>query len=249
MTLLTDTRPVRLDRRGIAIALAVLVAVLAVALAFDRPISQALTSLPIGVRRFFSVITDLGLSDWILIPSLLLTVVLAVLAITQHRRIVRLAFLQAMTVSAFIFVGVGAPGLISNLVKRAIGRGRPELYDSVGTLGFQHFLNDYSYQSFPSGHATTSVAAAWVLAFLWPRTWPYAVAVAGLVALSRVVVGAHYATDVIGGIVLGTIGAHLVRTVFASRRWLFERLPDGSVVRRPFVAIRRASRRRPPRPS
>lgn len=66
--------------------------------------------------------------------------------------------------------------------------------------------------SFPSGH--TSAAFAFALAFVrtWPRDWAHSKAVkvsvvvlATLMALSRLYVGVHYPTDVLGGFVVGDL--------------------------------------------
>ena len=236
--------PLGLSRRVLPVFLLGVLVLLFAVYWTDRPLSLALTGWPAGVRQFFFAATDLGRSDWILIPALLLFCLFGGLALLARRGIRSLAFLQLAGVAAFVFVGVGLPGLASNLIKRAIGRGRPELFEEVGPLGFQSVLNNYDYQSFPSGHATTAFAAAFTLAFLWPKTLPYALIVAAVVGLSRVVVGAHYPTDVVGGVLLGTLGAYAVRNFFASRRWVFKVLPDGTVVRRRFAAVARAFRRK-----
>lgn len=66
--------------------------------------------------------------------------------------------------------------------------------------------------SFPSGH--TSAAFAFALAFVrtWPRDWAHSKAVkvgvvvlATLMALSRLYVGVHYPTDVLGGFIAGDL--------------------------------------------
>ncbi|MBN9075113.1 MAG: phosphatase PAP2 family protein [Rhizobiales bacterium 65-79] len=69
--------------------------------------------------------------------------------------------------------------------------------------------------SFPSDHATASIAV--LSAFAFQRLPCRAIALLGLAALicwSRVYVGTHYVTDVIGGAITGVIGAAVVRFAF-----------------------------------
>ena len=60
--------------------------------------------------------------------------------------------------------------------------------------------------SFPSGHAATAFAAATALAVLCPKLRPWALALAGAVALSRIYLRVHFPLDVLAG---GLIGAAL----------------------------------------
>jgi undecaprenyl-diphosphatase len=67
--------------------------------------------------------------------------------------------------------------------------------------------------SFPSGHTSTSFACAVVLAAATRsrRTRVLLIALATLIALSRVYAGVHYPLDIVGGAVFGTaIGLALV---------------------------------------
>jgi len=61
--------------------------------------------------------------------------------------------------------------------------------------------------SFPSGHATATVAAAVAVSRMWPATrvvwWTLAV----LIGYSRIYLGHHYPLDVIGGAILGVATA------------------------------------------
>lgn len=220
------------------------IALLGLVVWFDPWFSRTAQAWPKPVNDVFAYITDYGLSDWVLYPSLVLFLVCWGLALVIRKRIPKLALLEMAQLYAFVFVGVGLPGLISNLIKRAFGRGRPELLDQVGHLNFENFFNDWIYQSFPSGHATTAFAIAFVGGFLSRRWFPLLLLIAVAVGISRVAVGAHYPTDVLGGVVVGTLGAYAVRAFFASRRWVFRSLPDGRIIPRDFASVRRLIRRR-----
>ena len=92
---------------------------------------------------------------------------------------------------------------LGNLVKQLVGRARPVVENAIDHApGY----------SFPSGHATnTTVAAIAVVVLLWPllrdrgrrAATALAVAVVLLVGLDRVMLGAHFPSDVLGGYLLG----------------------------------------------
>jgi undecaprenyl-diphosphatase len=215
----------------------------------DAAVSRFAVAWPEGVRHVFDEITRWGESDWILIPSLTLFVILGLATLAMKKGLTRLALAQAASIPAFIFLGVGAPGLLSNVAKRLIGRARPEFIDTMGTLAFHPIANDWRFEGFPSGHTTTAFALAWTIGFLAPRYFPLALIGAIAVGLSRIVVGMHYPTDVLGGLAFGTIGAFAVRNFFAHRRWVFEKGPSGAITRRPLSALQRIGRRWRQRPA
>jgi len=240
----TKRWPFDLTRSGWAAFALGFVVLLAAVSWVDAPLSLWAQAAPAPVRDVFARITDLGLSDWYLIPALVLGVASGLLGLVANKPTPRRALRQMTGLWVYFFVAVGLPGLLTNLVKRAIGRGRPELYGDVGPLSFDSFINDWTHQSFPSGHATTAFAVCFAVSFLAPRSLPWMLAFAVAVALSRVVVGAHYPTDVVAGALVGTLGAYAVRNVFAARGWVFRREAEGRVVPRPLSAVRRLLQRR-----
>ncbi len=151
MDKLTKRWPLGLDRRTWPDVLAWILLVLFVLVFVDAWASQTLQAWPDVWRAPFAFITDFGLSDWILIPSLIAVVVSALLRPFMKKGWWRRAMHEVLLLSAFVFVGVGLPGLATNLLKRAFGRGRPEEYVDVGAFSFQHWINDWTFQSFPSG--------------------------------------------------------------------------------------------------
>ena len=67
--------------------------------------------------------------------------------------------------------------------------------------------------SFPSGHTLHAVMAAIVTAYLVPAVAPLFLLLALLIAISRVVLGVHYPSDVVAGGVLGGIFASVFLAV------------------------------------
>ena len=108
-------------------------------------------------------------------------------------------------------IGLGLNQIILLFVHRV----RP--YDA----GLTHLIVSRSGDwSFPSDHATASLAIA--TAFLLHRVWRRAfvfLACALLICVSRVYIGTHYASDVLGGAVTGIAAAVVVSSLYWEGTW------------------------------
>jgi undecaprenyl-diphosphatase len=118
-----------------------------------------------------------------------------------------------------VFLVVATTALATNLVtaviKEAVGRERPPAI----VLDPEPLMEVPTTSSFPSGHASTSFACAYVLSRLAPRLTPFVYVLAVLIALSRIYVGVHFPLDVLAGALLGTVVAiALLRLLGALRR-------------------------------
>ena len=80
------------------------------------------------------------------------------------------------------------------------------MLDLKSDYDLNFFTTDSHFHSFPSGHTSTIFAVALVLSLMIPRLKYLFFLVAAIVALSRVIVGAHFFTDIVGGIALAFIG-------------------------------------------
>ncbi len=177
------------------IALLVLVAVRwSPLLAFDQGIATSLHR---------TAVTDPGLtsvskvfSDWVWDPWTL-RALLAVAVVVLLRR-------GRYVLSCWVVLTAAVGTALQQALKALVGRQRPEWPDPVDSA---------HYAAFPSGHAMTAAVAGglalWLLRlsgarprWLWAAAVLVGVSVAG-VGLTRVHLGVHWATDVLGGWLLG----------------------------------------------
>jgi undecaprenyl-diphosphatase len=211
----------------------------------DARVAVLVKDAPEWLRNVFDEITDFGKSGWLLWPlgvALLAIAALASPALTQASRLV-----LAMTAVrlGFLFTAIAIPGLFSTVIKRLIGRARPLVRPDPDPFLYAPFVWRADHASLPSGHATTVFAAAVAFSLVCPRLRvPFAL-YAILICVTRVVLDAHYMSDVVAGAVVGTVGALLIRDWFAARRLGFSVDADGCVRTLPgpsFARIRRAVR-------
>jgi undecaprenyl-diphosphatase len=90
-----------------------------------------------------------------------------------------------------------AAGLLCEALKLLIRRERPGAHD--GDYVFRAFdIDTWSTKGLglPSGHAMTAFAAAAMLGFLFPRTWPVWWLLAAGAGYTRLAAGAHFLSDV-----------------------------------------------------
>ena len=126
----------------------------------------------------------------------------------------------AATVPAFLFAAVAASGLIVDLLKVVFGRARPKLLFLAGTYDFTWLGFGANYWSFPSGHAATAAALMTALWCLWPRHVLFYVLLAAIVAASRMVIGAHYLSDVVMGAFVAVLTTRALAVLFVRFRAL-----------------------------
>ena len=115
--------------------------------------------------------------------------------------------------AALLVWGPAVAGGVAELLKLLVRRERPGFAD--GAYVFRDFAErtwSTSGLGFPTSHGMVAFGGAAVLAGLFPGTAPVAYAIAAGCALTRVLAGAHFASDAVGGAIFGwAIGALLWR--------------------------------------
>jgi membrane-associated phospholipid phosphatase len=176
------------------------------------------------------IFTDFGKDDYVL--GLLAGILIGIAFTSAALATTRVRWLHFLTRVEYLFLAVLVPVLVAELIKWAVGRGRPFVGGSANAFNFAPFTGTEAYFSFPSAHAVTSFALAFAVGALWPRTRPVMLLYAVLIAASRLVLLAHHPSDVVAGALIGIIGAMAVRYWFAVRRLAFAIASDGKIVPR-----------------
>ena len=187
----------------------------------DPVLSMRAQALPDAIVAFNRTITDFGTFRWMIGAS----AAVALLAWGLHRIGRNGPFAATMQATAraslYVFLTIGATSALVHAAKLLIGRARPELFAELGAYSLAPFTPDNLYHSFPSGHSAAVGALFGALAMLAPRLRPLFVLGALAIGVSRVVVGAHYPSDVAAGLLLGLWTAIAIAFLFARRNVLF----------------------------
>jgi membrane-associated phospholipid phosphatase len=171
---------------------------------------------------FFRFYTDFAKGAWYLVPSGLGALVYFGLATGRRLSAAkRNKLLRVAQGLSFFFFCVLVSGLVTDIEKFLIGRGRPKLYFEQGFYGFNPFVYESIHNSMPSGHSTTAFAVAFALAAMFPRWIRYFLGFALVMVLSRIMVSAHFLADVAAGAFVGWLTVVCMHALFKRQKWYF----------------------------
>ena len=194
---LADAAPENAKKRNYIVFLSISMLVVVALYAIDVPLWQAARAL---VEPDHLLIPE-WLSDWGLYFFYAVFAAIFLVGLIKKKsnfKNIGLAYIKAQLIFSVVLV---------RLLKIVIGRPRPG-------KGFDyHFLStSYSHNSFPSGHSADALVAG-VMLFYFMRQSRYSnyrflpLIYAFCIAVSRVLVSAHYPSDVAGGMAIGIMGA------------------------------------------
>lgn len=146
-------------------------------------------------HRFHSSVRVFG--DWLpLMAASLAALILA--RLLKSRRWMR--------VIAAAIIASTLAGIVANASRLTTGRTRPSAAMAQGFYGPWHdghlLIGQHAWNSFPSGHTATAFGLAAVIFFASPAVGVLAIAGAGLVAWSSIVMGAHHPSDITVSVIL-----------------------------------------------
>jgi undecaprenyl-diphosphatase len=197
--------------------------------------------MPDLVVRIAWFLGEIGQAGWVLVPAGALTLLVLLADWARVDRWQRAAWGEIGFLSAYLFWSVAGAGILTNILKQVIGRMRPLYVDAEDWLAFDPFGFSAANASFPSGHATTAGAVLVVASLVLPRwRWLFLLAAVAMAA-SRIVVGAHFPSDVIAGLAVGAAFAWASALFLALGGRGFSFGPHGAL-RAPTRAIRRLLR-------
>lgn len=236
----------RLARHSLLIT--AIVGAVIIALIYELDAREIALMPPRGTASLWPVriLTDFGQDAYVLWLLAGMLLVVAIIA-PGLRGTSQSLLLSIGTRLEFLFFAVLVPVLAGELIKWIAGRGRPFVGGKANAFNFVPFNGTEAYASFPSAHAITSVALAFAVTAVWPRTRPVMILYALLIVTSRLVLLAHHPSDVVAGALIGLIGAMAVRYWFAARRLGFTIDRDGQIV--PLPSTRGQLKRVAGRPS
>jgi len=166
------------------------------------------------LKAFFRVVTDFGKADAYVWGGVLAFLIGRIMFL-RAKLTPTAPFYQALSRSGlFVLVSLAYSAVIVHAMKLSFGRPRPKVMFTEDFYGFHFFAFDTKFNSFPSGHSQTIWAVMISLAILFPKGRYVFIAAAVLIASSRVLVTAHYPSDVVMGsfiAIMCALGAH--------RRW------------------------------
>ncbi|HEX3498429.1 MAG TPA: phosphatase PAP2 family protein [Stellaceae bacterium] len=181
----------------------------------DRPVALFFHAQSDQLHAVFRFITQFGVSTGYLIGAAVSFVALRIAARMKRFAAVAERLEAYSALPLFFFTSVAASGLAVDLIKTIFGRARPKLLFSNGDYYFGWLGTRSDFWSFPSGHTANAVSVALVLSMIWPRYRALAAVFAALVAASRIIITAHYVSDVVMGAFLAFAIVPYLRFIFA----------------------------------
>ena len=119
----------------------------------------------------------------------------------------------------FICVSCSIAVIVGEGLKFLLGRHRPIMLFENNQYGLTLFASKWAQNSTPSGHTLRAFSILTALSLLYRRFTPLFISLAILIGASRVVVTAHYPSDVLFGAFIGIFSALWTYKYFFAKKY------------------------------
>lgn len=156
-------------------------------------------------ESFFSYFTEIGNG------LICLAILIPLLSLISHK-----TNLNNVKVQTLVMVGIGVGLIVKTLKELASFSVRPGYYKFED---INYLEPIFSYNSFPSGHAATilSISLAWISLATKKINTKYSLVMVSIlltlaltVSLSRVIIGAHWLSDILGSIAIAFLVLNII---------------------------------------
>lgn len=165
-------------------------------------------------RKFWKKVTEWGEAGRYIVLGLVVFLTARILYLQALPN--RMAWLYSRIASwaLYLLVTMAVSGAVIHTLKFSMARLRPPHLIKDDLYGFFYYGAEYTNNSFPSGHTQTVFNVAMVLTLAFPKAGYVLLPLAGVLAFSRIMVTAHYPSDLVMGATIAILAAILVK-----RRW------------------------------
>lgn len=217
---LTKNNQIKWRKMAVAAVITLLIVVLGVVW-YDKPLFLFMREFDCGICYFIDKVFSFKM--WVLASAIVLMAFYVKKALktgvkykNENNQFSLSVFVRdalAKTRGSYAFLvlcSVLSAGAITGVLKFVLGRARPIFFEGLDMTGFFPFTAEWAFNSMPSGHTAATFAGLVMIGMLAPRCKVFTWTAAVIVGASRVMIGAHWPSDVILGAFIGMVMADIV---------------------------------------
>ena len=183
---------------------------------FDYAITSFFYEINTQTKSLFATLTHFGDSLYFFIPTIVIWISIKIF--NKKNKIIT----TIGDISLFVFTSILLSGIVAQIAKHIIGRPRPAIFNEIGIKQIDIFSFDSKWHSFPSGHTTTIFAFIFCMFFLFPKIKSFLITLAIIIASTRVIIGAHFISDIFGGVLVAYLCTIFMRNKYSKNNKLFK---------------------------
>ncbi len=187
---------------------------------FDYSIAIFFHQINSQTKSIFTTLTQFGDSLYYFVPIVLTWLVLKIINSKNN-------YLKTLSdICLFLFWNILISGVLVQIFKHILARPRPVLFFNSNQTSLDFFSFESQLHSFPSGHSATVFAFAFSMLLLFPRLKSFWLIFASIIALTRVIITAHFVSDIIAGAFVSYLVSIYLKKYFLDREKLFHQVED-----------------------